>query len=49
VLTAFVPIWALTVLGYLVGRSGVLGDRAEPVLGRLRCAASRCRRSCSPP
>jgi malonate transporter len=35
VLTAFVPIWALTVLGYLVGRSGVLGDRAELVLGRL--------------
>lgn len=29
------PIWALTVLGYLVGRSGVLGDRAELVLGRL--------------
>jgi predicted permease len=35
VLTAFVPIWTLTVLGYLVGRSGVLGDRAELVLGRL--------------
>lgn len=34
-LTAFVPIWALTVLGYLVARSGVLGDRAELVLGRL--------------
>lgn len=34
-LTAFVPIWTLTVLGYLVGRSGVLGDRAELVLGRL--------------
>lgn len=34
-LTAFAPIWALTVLGYLVGRSGVLGDRAELVLGRL--------------
>ena len=35
VLAAFVPIWALTVLGYLVGRSGMLGDRAELVLGRL--------------
>jgi predicted permease len=35
VLAAFVPIWALTVVGYLAGRSGVLGFGAVDVLGRF--------------
>lgn len=35
VLVGFVPIWALTVVGYLVGRSALLGERAELVLGKL--------------
>ncbi|QFU90647.1 AEC family transporter [Amycolatopsis sp. YIM 10] len=34
-LTAFAPIWALTGLGYLLSRFGVLGDRADAVLTRL--------------
>lgn len=34
-LTAFVPIWALTAVGYLVARTGVLGQQAEEVLGRF--------------
>lgn len=34
-LSAFTPIWTLTAIGYAVGRSGLLGDRAEPVLGRF--------------
>lgn len=34
-LSAFIPIWALTAIGYLVGRSGLLGEQAEAVLGRF--------------
>ncbi|NIH83567.1 AEC family transporter [Amycolatopsis granulosa] len=34
VLPAFAPIWALTGLGYLLGRFRVLGERAEEVLTR---------------
>ncbi|GAA0700541.1 AEC family transporter [Kitasatospora atroaurantiaca] len=34
-LSSFVPIWALTAVGYLVGRSGLLGAEAESVLGRF--------------
>ncbi|MGW1405069.1 AEC family transporter [Streptomyces sp. NPDC002403] len=34
-LSAFAPIWILTTIGYAVGRSGLLGDRAEAVLGRF--------------
>lgn len=34
-LAAFVPIWALTLVGYLAGRSGVLGSAAVDVLGRF--------------
>jgi len=34
-LSSFVPIWALTAVGYLVGRSGLLGEEAESVLGRF--------------
>lgn len=34
-LTAFVPIWVLTAVGYLASRTNVLGDRAETVLGRF--------------
>lgn len=32
---AFVPIWILTGVGYLVARSGLLGEQAESVLGRF--------------
>lgn len=35
VLAAFAPIWALTAVGYLVGRSHVLGGAAVDVLGRF--------------
>ncbi|MFG2824412.1 AEC family transporter [Kitasatospora sp. NPDC048365] len=31
-LAAFVPIWVLTAIGYLVSRTGVLGEQAEQVL-----------------
>ncbi|MGC0315065.1 AEC family transporter [Kitasatospora acidiphila] len=34
-LSAFVPIWILTAIGYLVSRTGLLGDQAELVLGRF--------------
>ncbi|MGK5642230.1 AEC family transporter [Streptomyces sp. URMC 126] len=34
-LSAFVPLWALTVVGYLAGRTGLLGGDAEDVLGRF--------------
>ncbi|MDH6119874.1 putative permease [Kitasatospora sp. GAS204A] len=34
-LAAFVPIWALTAVGYLVSRTGLLGEQAELVLGRF--------------
>lgn len=34
-LSAFAPIWMLTAIGYAVGRSGLLGERAEAVLGRF--------------
>ena len=30
---AFLPIWALTLLGYVAGRSRLLGDQADRVLG----------------
>lgn len=32
---AFLPIWLLTAVGYLTGRSRILGEQAEPVLGRF--------------
>jgi predicted permease len=35
VLAAFAPIWALTAVGFLVGRSRVLGNLAVDVLGRF--------------
>ncbi|MBB4951399.1 hypothetical protein F4556_006934 [Kitasatospora gansuensis] len=34
-LSSFVPIWALTAVGYLIGRTGLLGEQAEAVLGRF--------------
>ncbi|MFE7351824.1 AEC family transporter [Streptomyces sp. NPDC057543] len=34
-LSAFAPIWMLTAIGCAVGRSGLLGERAEAVLGRF--------------
>ncbi|MFJ7275239.1 AEC family transporter [Kitasatospora sp. NPDC098663] len=34
-LSGFAPIWALTGIGYLVGRTGLLGPHAEPVLNRF--------------
>ncbi|MER5364502.1 AEC family transporter [Streptomyces sp. NPDC002722] len=34
-LSAFAPIWMLTAIGYVVGRSGLLGAQAEAVLGRF--------------
>ncbi|MEU8676136.1 AEC family transporter [Streptomyces sp. NPDC048560] len=34
-LSAFTPIWVLTAAGYAVGRSGLLGEQAEAVLGRF--------------
>ncbi|MFB7663167.1 AEC family transporter [Kitasatospora sp. NPDC056138] len=34
-LAAFVPIWFMTAVGYLVGRTGLLGPQAEVVLGRF--------------
>ncbi|WP_395293175.1 AEC family transporter [Kitasatospora hibisci] len=34
-LSGFAPIWALTGVGYLVGRSGLLGPQAEAVLSRF--------------
>ncbi|MCX4732306.1 AEC family transporter [Streptomyces sp. NBC_01363] len=34
-LSAFAPIWMLTTIGFAVGRSGLLGERAEAVLGRF--------------
>ncbi|WP_406381142.1 AEC family transporter [Streptomyces sp. NBC_01618] len=34
-LSAFAPIWMLTAIGYVVGRSGLLGEQAEAVLGRF--------------
>ncbi|MCX4786418.1 AEC family transporter [Streptomyces sp. NBC_01221] len=34
-LSAFAPIWILTAIGYTVGRSGLLGEQAEAVLGRF--------------
>ncbi|GAA3047167.1 AEC family transporter [Kitasatospora albolonga] len=33
--SAFAPIWALTGVGYLVARRGLLGPHAETVLGRF--------------
>jgi len=32
---AFAPIWVLTAVGYLVARTGLLGEHAEQVLGRF--------------
>ncbi|MFJ2781419.1 MULTISPECIES: AEC family transporter [unclassified Kitasatospora] len=34
-LSGFAPIWALTGVGYLVGRTGLLGPQAESVLSRF--------------
>ncbi|MFI9331745.1 AEC family transporter [Kitasatospora sp. NPDC052868] len=34
-LSGFAPVWALTGVGYLVGRGGLLGPHAEAVLGRF--------------
>ncbi|MFJ9522484.1 AEC family transporter [Kitasatospora sp. NPDC101801] len=34
-LSSFVPIWTLTAVGYLAGRTGLLGEQAEAVLGRF--------------
>ncbi|MFG2036892.1 AEC family transporter [Dactylosporangium sp. NPDC048998] len=34
-LAAFVPIWVLTAVGYVTGRTGVLGPAAVDVLGRF--------------
>ncbi|MFF7215007.1 AEC family transporter [Streptomyces sp. NPDC008238] len=34
-LSGFVPIWALSATGYVVGRTGLLGPQAESVLGRF--------------
>ncbi|WP_432986874.1 AEC family transporter [Dactylosporangium sp. CA-233914] len=34
-LAAFLPIWALTAVGFLAGRTGVLGPAAVDVLGRF--------------
>ncbi|MFI9100279.1 AEC family transporter [Streptomyces fildesensis] len=34
-LAGFAPIWILTAAGYLVSRTGLLGEQAEPVLGRF--------------
>ena len=33
--SAFLPIWVLTAIGYVVGRTGVLGAAATDVLGRF--------------
>lgn len=35
VITGFVVIGAIIFVGYIVGRSGILGERAEPVIARL--------------
>ncbi|MFJ1706386.1 AEC family transporter [Kitasatospora sp. NPDC088346] len=34
-LSGFAPIWVLTAVGYLVARTGLLGEQAEAVLGRF--------------
>jgi predicted permease len=34
-LASFVPIWLLTAVGYLVSRTGLLGEQAEAVLGKF--------------
>ncbi|WP_371495823.1 AEC family transporter [Kitasatospora sp. NBC_00374] len=34
-LSGFAPIWVLTAVGYLVARTGLLGEQAETVLGRF--------------
>ncbi|MFI0738989.1 AEC family transporter [Streptomyces sp. NPDC021100] len=34
-LSAFVPLWTLTAVGYLAGRTGLLGADAEEILGRF--------------
>ena len=35
VVTGFLPIWALTAIGWLAGRHDVLGEQAQHVLGRF--------------
>jgi malonate transporter len=35
IIDAFIPIWALTAVGYLAQRSGLLGTEAASVLGRF--------------
>ncbi|RLU80647.1 transporter [Streptomyces griseocarneus] len=34
-ISGFIPVWAVTALGWAAGRSGVLGPHAQPVLGRF--------------
>ena len=34
-IAAFVPIWLLTAIGYLTGRTRILGEQGEVVLGRF--------------
>ncbi|MGH3376756.1 MAG: AEC family transporter [Actinoallomurus sp.] len=34
-IASFLPIWLLTAVGYLTGRTRILGDQGEPVLGRF--------------
>jgi predicted permease len=35
VIGSFLPIWLLTVVGYVTGRTRILGDQGESVLGRF--------------
>jgi predicted permease len=35
VIASFLPIWLLTAVGYLTGRTGILGEQGELVLGRF--------------
>jgi predicted permease len=35
VIASFLPIWLLTAVGYLTGRTRILGDEGETVLGRF--------------
>ncbi|MEU5429575.1 hypothetical protein AB0H73_28835 [Streptomyces olivoreticuli] len=34
-ISGFIPVWAVTALGWTSGRSGVLGPHAQPVLARF--------------
>lgn len=35
ILSGFLPIWTITALGWAAARTGVLGEQAQPVLGRF--------------